>query len=103
MRRILQFTLLLLTLAAFLTPVFEAIDRWDPPGLDNDTEMRVFTFVLALSLVLLVSKLIAFLELIAPTLQSAGVSLTASRPLFAEDTGSRSATTFEAFSPPLRI
>ena len=48
----------MLILAAFL-PILEFFDRWDTPGLGNDTEMGVFFLVLVLCLVLLVSKLIA--------------------------------------------
>ena len=51
----------MLILAAFLIPILEFFDRWDTPGLGNDTEMGVFFLVLFLCLVLLVSKLIACL------------------------------------------
>ncbi|MHB1698962.1 MAG: hypothetical protein ACYCSN_02325 [Acidobacteriaceae bacterium] len=79
------------------------MDRWDVPGLDNDTEMRVFTFVLVLSLVLLVSKLLATIQLMAPRLRSVGAFVLIGDPLFAEETHPASTSAFEAFSPPLRI
>lgn len=59
MRRLLQFGTLIMLLATLLTPLSEALDRWDAPGLSNDTEFHIFAFVLLLALVLLVSKLIA--------------------------------------------
>ena len=49
----------MLILATFLTPLFEYFDRWDAPGMGNDTEMGVFCLVFFLCLVLLVCKLIA--------------------------------------------
>jgi hypothetical protein len=51
----------MLLLAAFVTPIAEFFDRWDPPGLGNDTEMAVFGLIFALCLVLLVCKLTASL------------------------------------------
>jgi hypothetical protein len=51
----------MLLLAAFVTPVVEFFDRWDPPGPGNDTEMAVFGLIFALCLVLLVCKLTASL------------------------------------------
>ena len=51
----------MLLLAAFVTPIAELFDRWDPPGPSNDTEMAVFGLVFALCLVLLVCKLMASL------------------------------------------
>jgi Na+/phosphate symporter len=60
-KRLLQLGTWLLILAAFLTPVVEFFDQWDPPGPSNDTEMAVFGIIFALSLVLLVCKLLAAL------------------------------------------
>jgi len=51
----------MLILAAFITPLIEFLDRWDPPGLGNDTEQGVFALILVLCLVLLVCKLITSL------------------------------------------
>ena len=51
----------MLLLAAFVTPVMEIFDRWDPPGPSNDTELAMFSLILALCLVLLVCKLVASL------------------------------------------
>jgi hypothetical protein len=47
---------------AILMPLIEFFDRWDPPGPSNDTELGVFVLVLALCLILLVSRLIASLD-----------------------------------------
>ncbi len=88
---------------ALLTPIMEAMDHWDPPGLDNDTEMRAFAFVLLLSLIVLVSKLLATIQLMAPRFLRAGTTLMASDPLLVESAQSGAACAFEAFSPPLRI
>lgn len=59
MHSLLQFGTMILLLAAFVIPLLELFDRWDAPGLGNDTEMGVFFLVLVLCLVLLVCKLIA--------------------------------------------
>ena len=60
MRRLLQFGLFVLVLVAFVTPLAEYFDRWDTPGIGNDTEMGLFCLVLLICLVLVVSKLIAW-------------------------------------------
>lgn len=64
MRRILQFSTFILILTVLLAPISEAFDRWDPPGLGHDTEFAVVAFVFCMVLVLLVSKLVAMLNLI---------------------------------------
>lgn len=58
MRRIFQIGTLLLLLTVVLTPVLEMFDRWDAPGLGNDTEMAAFCFVLLLCLLLAACTLI---------------------------------------------
>jgi hypothetical protein len=57
MGRILRLSVTLLILTSLLAPVSEALDRWDPPGLGNDTEMGLFALVLVLCLVIVVSRL----------------------------------------------
>jgi hypothetical protein len=59
MRRILQFGTFLFVLITWLAPLAECLDRWDPPGLNNDTEFAVFALIFLLGLVLLVSKLVS--------------------------------------------
>lgn len=59
MRRVLQLGFLLLLLASFLVPVAEFFDRWDAPGLSNDTDFPLFLVVLFICLTLLVAKLIS--------------------------------------------
>ncbi len=54
----------MLLLAAFVTPLLEFFDRWDSPGLSNDTEFAIFLLILGLTLVLLVSRLLAALALV---------------------------------------
>jgi len=61
-RRLLQFGVLFLSLAALLAPMIELFDRWDPPGPGNDTELAVFGLILTFCLILLVSRLIASLD-----------------------------------------
>ena len=51
-------------MVVLLVPISEYFDRWDAPGLSNDVEFAVFTLILTLCLVLLVSKLIASLSLL---------------------------------------
>jgi hypothetical protein len=53
MKRLLQFATFLLITVAFIMPLLECFDRWDPPGLTNDTEFPVFFIVLFVVLVLL--------------------------------------------------
>ena len=53
MRRLLQFGAVMMLIAAFF-PLFELFDRWDAPGISNDTEFGVLALVLALCLVLAV-------------------------------------------------
>jgi hypothetical protein len=63
MRRILQFATFFFVLATALFPLVEYFDRWDSPGISNDTEFAVFLLIFVLCLVLLVSKLVSALAL----------------------------------------
>lgn len=58
MRRLFQFGAVMMLIGAFI-PLLEFFDRWDVPGLSNDTEYAVYAFILAICLVLLLSKLIS--------------------------------------------
>lgn len=49
----------MLVLVTVLAPVLECFDRWDRPGLGNDTEFGLFAFVFFLCLVLLVALLVS--------------------------------------------
>jgi len=53
MKRVLKFATILLVSVTFLMPLLECFDRWDKPGLTNDTEFPVFLVVLFVALVLL--------------------------------------------------
>jgi hypothetical protein len=64
MRRLLQFGTLFFVLVTLLAPLAECFDRWDAPGIGNDTEFAVFFLIFALCLVLLVSKLVSALALL---------------------------------------
>ncbi|MCU1223261.1 MAG: hypothetical protein JWQ42_1354 [Edaphobacter sp.] len=55
----LQVGTFLFVLVTFLAPLMECFDRWDAPGLANDTEFGLFTLIFALCLVLLVCMLMA--------------------------------------------
>lgn len=59
MRRVLQLGFLLLMIATFVAPIAECFDRWDAPGLGNDTEFAFFFFVFLICLVLVVAMLVA--------------------------------------------
>jgi hypothetical protein len=58
MRRLFQFGAIMMLIGAFV-PLLELFDRWDVPGLSNDTEYGVYGFLFAICLVLLLCKLIA--------------------------------------------
>jgi len=60
---LLQIGVVLLLVAAFLTPVAELLDRWDTAGLGNDTELPLFLLVLLLCLTLLVARLVSMFAL----------------------------------------
>jgi hypothetical protein len=101
-RRLLQLGVLLLSLAALLTPLVELFDRWDPPGPPaSDTELSVFALIFLLCLILLVSKLIATLSR-----QSALVTLSRIRSFAtfpSEDGLCFISLAARPTSPPLRI
>lgn len=40
-------------------PLLELFDRWDPPGLSNDTEFAVYALLFTICLVLLLCRLIS--------------------------------------------
>lgn len=58
MRRLFQFGAVMMLIGAFI-PLLEFFDRWDAPGLSNDTEFSVYAFILAICFVLLLCKLIS--------------------------------------------
>jgi hypothetical protein len=58
-RRLLQIGTFVFLLVTFLAPLSECFDRWDLPGISNDTEFAVFALVFALCLVLVVCVLLA--------------------------------------------
>lgn len=59
MKRLFQLGFLLLIVATFVAPLAECFDRWDAPGLGNDTEFALFLFVFLICLVLVVAMLVA--------------------------------------------
>lgn len=58
MRRLFQFGAILMMIGAFY-PLIEFFDRWDPPGLSNDTEFAVYALLFTICLVLLLCNLIS--------------------------------------------
>jgi hypothetical protein len=62
-RRLLHLGCFLLLLVTFVTPLSEWFDRWDAPGLSNDVEFAIFSLVLTLCVVLLVSRLVSVMAL----------------------------------------
>jgi len=58
-KRLFQLGFILLIVATFVAPLAECFDRWDAPGLGNDTEFALFLFVFLICLVLVVAMLVA--------------------------------------------
>jgi hypothetical protein len=72
-------------LSTVLTPFVEFFDRWDGPGLADDTEFAVFALTLTFSVILVVCLLLAARSLLrniarGPIAQVAPRSLYASAP-----------------------
>ena len=64
MRRLLQLGTFFFVLTTILVPIAEFFDRWDAPGISNDTEFALFALVLVFCLVLIVSRLVAAVGLL---------------------------------------
>lgn len=102
MRRLLQFSTLLLMVTVVAAPISEAMDRWDPPGLGHDTEFKLVCLAICLALVVLVSQLLAMSQqvislvaaLVAPAIADDRVLSVARRSVPASAA---------AYSPPLQI
>jgi uncharacterized protein YacL len=58
-KRLLKLVTILFVSTTVLMPLLECFDRWDKPGLTNDTEFPVFLVTLFISLVLLAVLAIA--------------------------------------------
>ena len=102
MRRLLQLSTLVLILTVVLTPISEALDRWDTPGLSHDTEFAVFAFVLCIALVLLVSQLVAMARQVIPLVSEAVMYLRYTMH-FPSMVALRVGCVCMGLSPPLRI
>lgn len=59
MKRLLRFVTLIMVTTTILMPLLEYFDRWDRPGLSNDSEFPLFLITLFISLVILVAAAIA--------------------------------------------
>lgn len=89
-------------MVTFLTPLSEYFDRWDRPGIANDTEFALFTVILSLVFVLLVCRLVAVLCM-ALTLEILGWLLAESSPLFSSQQKNGTLTMPPLILAPLRI
>ena len=58
MKWLFQFGAVMMLIGAFY-PLLELFDRWDPPGLSNDTEFAIYALLFTICLVLLLCKLIS--------------------------------------------
>lgn len=58
-KRLIKCVTILFVVVTFLMPLLECFDRWDRPGLSNDTEFPVFLVMLFIFLVLLAVVVIA--------------------------------------------
>ena len=63
MKRLFQFGTILFLWVTVCAPLVECFDRWDAPGLTNDTEFPLFLIALVVALVLVVSYMVAALVL----------------------------------------
>lgn len=102
MRRILQFSTVILILTVLIAPISEAFDHWDPPGLGHDTESAVVAFVFCIVLVLLVSKLVAMLSQIILLIPLPG-AVVPDEEAIPSITSFRIGYLSAGLSPPLRI
>ena len=59
MKRPLRVVTIIMVTMTLLMPLLECFDRWDRPGLGNDTELPVFLFTLFITLVILAAAAIA--------------------------------------------
>ncbi len=58
-KRLLQLVTFLLLVAAFVQPLLEWFDRWDAPGLANDSELGFLFLAVCVCLVLVVVRVVA--------------------------------------------
>jgi hypothetical protein len=59
MKRLLRIVTIIMVGVTVLMPVLECFDRWDRPGLGNDTELPFFLIALFITLVILVAAAVA--------------------------------------------
>ncbi len=59
MKRLLRLVTIIMVTVTVLMPLLECFDRWDGPGLGNDTELPVFLITLFITLVILVAAAMA--------------------------------------------
>lgn len=86
-----------------LMPLLECFDRWDGPGLKNDTELPVFLVTLLLSLVVLVAVAISRRAMARQTAQTETAIVYEQVWTEFSSWTDMSGVAFTAASPPLRI
>ena len=59
MKRLLRLVTIIMVSMTVLMPLLECFDRWDRPGLRNDTEFPLFLITLFITLVILAAAAIA--------------------------------------------
>lgn len=59
MKRLLRLVTIVMISMTFLLPLLEYFDRWDRPGLGNDSEFPLFLITLFITLAILVAVAIA--------------------------------------------
>ena len=100
MKRMLRLVTILMVSVTFLMPLLECFDRWDGPGLSNDTEFPVFVIALLISMVLL--ALVAIARRIKDQLAKQTTTPIVYRRTNQESHAWFYITPTAAFSPPLR-
>lgn len=96
----LRLVTILMVLVTFLIPLLECFDRWDRPGLSNDTEFPVFVIALLISMILL--SLVAIARRIQDQLTDQTTALIVYQRTNQESHAWFYITPPAAFSPPLR-
>jgi len=103
MKQLLRFVTIVMVTMTLLTPLLECFDRWDRPGLGNDTEFPLFLITLFITLVILIAAAISRRMMARQNAQTeTGIACEFVRSEFLWPTDI-TASPFSSISPPLRI
>jgi hypothetical protein len=103
MKRLLRFVTITMVTITFLMPLLECFDRWDRPGLGNDTELPIFLIFLFITLVLLAAAAIASRAIARQNAQTeTEIVFEFIQPVLRTWTDTADSP-FTSISPPLRI